>query len=93
MSCKITVIIRMTSGLTSLYQAKLNHIFQKEKHLEPLPPGWFYNGSQYVDMSGERLDRHPDFDKFLQQYVDKENQGIYEYNNKIDQLEYKDLFE
>lgn len=63
------------------------------KHLEPLPAGWFYNGSQYIDMMGERMSEHPDFQKFLQEFVDKKNETIRAYNNEIDKIEYHDLFD
>jgi len=32
---------------------------QKQRHLDALPDGWFYNGRSYVSMDGERSDRHP----------------------------------
>lgn len=44
-------------------------------------------------MTGERTDRHPLFDQFLQQYVDKENETIKRFNDNVDNIEYHDLFE
>ena len=32
---------------------------QDKHHLAPLPAGWFYNGSQYVSMAGEKANTHP----------------------------------
>ncbi|KAF6030280.1 C20orf194 [Bugula neritina] len=64
-----------------------------ERHLEPLPSGWFYNGSQYVDMTGERTDRHPEFDRFIQEYVDQHNAEVEEHNSQLDKLSFPDLFE
>lgn len=29
------------------------------RHLEPLPPGYFYNGYQYVDIFGDKTNFHP----------------------------------
>uniref|UniRef100_A0A8C9ZZZ0 Dynein axonemal assembly factor 9 n=1 Tax=Sander lucioperca TaxID=283035 RepID=A0A8C9ZZZ0_SANLU len=29
------------------------------RHLDPLPPGFFYNGYQYVDIFGEKMNFHP----------------------------------
>ncbi|PVD31084.1 hypothetical protein C0Q70_10361 [Pomacea canaliculata] len=40
-------------GISDLTQKEINNV-HKERHLEPLPPGWFYNGTQFVSMSGER---------------------------------------
>lgn len=70
-----------------------NLTLQKERHLEPLPAGWFYNGSQYMDMSGEKQSKHPEFNTFLQQYVDEENESIREYNAQIGDVVFHDLFE
>ena len=61
--------------------------------MEPLPPGWFYNGVQYLDMGGEKRDTHPSLDEFIQQYVDNENEQRQTYNNDIDKMDYHDLFE
>ena len=33
--------------------------FQKEHHLDQLPEGWFYNGTQYVSFDGSKQDKHP----------------------------------
>lgn len=32
---------------------------QVARHLDPLPPGYFYNGYQYVDIFGEKRSFHP----------------------------------
>ena len=35
-------------------------LFSQAKHrLDPLPPGWFYNGSNYVSLTGEKEFHHP----------------------------------
>jgi len=34
-------------------------VIQKDRHLDALPDGWFYNGRNFVSMDGERSDRHP----------------------------------
>ncbi|XP_067934023.1 dynein axonemal assembly factor 9-like [Watersipora subatra] len=78
--------------IESMDRATKNAIHQ-EIHLAALPSGWFYNGSQYIDMMGERSNRHPLFNQFLQEHVDKENEAIREYNIKVDSTHYDDLFE
>ena len=35
------------------------YAFQVTRHLDPLPPGFFYNGYQYVDIFGEKMNFHP----------------------------------
>ena len=32
---------------------------QAEHHLDPLPAGWFYTGTQFVSFDGEKQDQHP----------------------------------
>ena len=32
---------------------------QHKHRLDPLPAGWYYNGTQYVCMDGERSSTHP----------------------------------
>ena len=34
-------------------------LLQVTRHLDPLPPGYFYNGYQYVDIFGEKRNFHP----------------------------------
>lgn len=61
--------------------------------MEPLPPGWYYNGGQYVDMTGEKSSQHPEFSKYLEEYVCRENESIRLHNEEIDRMELHDLFE
>ncbi|XP_069140768.1 dynein axonemal assembly factor 9-like [Argopecten irradians] len=65
-----------------------------QHHLEALPEGWFYNGTQFVSFDGQKQNTHPDLDKFIQQYVDQTNQEVEIYNKKVDEISrnYVDLF-
>lgn len=44
-------------------------------------------------MLGEHRDRHPDFERFLDEYIAKENGAITKYNQSVDSMDYRDLFE
>ncbi|XP_013383031.1 uncharacterized protein C20orf194-like [Lingula anatina] len=64
----------------------------KEHHLEALPPGWFYNGSHFVSLAGDKSDTHPNMDEFIANYIKQTNEEIDKYNAKIDAMNIKDLF-
>ena len=51
-----------------------------EHILDPLPEGFFFNGFGYVDPFGDVQERHPEFETFLQGFVDRENGKIQEAN-------------
>ncbi|XP_033756590.1 uncharacterized protein C20orf194 homolog [Pecten maximus] len=63
-------------------------------HLEALPEGWFYNGTQFVSFDGEKQNTHPDLDKFIQQYIEETNHNVEIFNKKVDEISrnYVDLF-
>ncbi|XP_038046768.1 uncharacterized protein C20orf194-like [Patiria miniata] len=61
-------------------------------HLDALPEGWFYNGSQYVSMTGEKTDTHPGMDTFVDDYLKQANAIVEKYNARIESEVYKDLF-
>ncbi|CAD5124525.1 DgyrCDS12803 [Dimorphilus gyrociliatus] len=65
---------------------------QSQKSKEPLPDGWFYNGSQYVSMSGERSNYRPDIDGFIDEYLESVNLKVKEFNFKQEKTEYVGLF-
>jgi hypothetical protein len=44
-------------------QVRHEHLF------DPLPEGYFFNGSEYVSFDGYHSRYHPDMEKFLQEYV------------------------
>ncbi|XP_065071231.1 dynein axonemal assembly factor 9-like [Rhopilema esculentum] len=58
----------------------------KVKHkLEPLPAGWFFNGSQYLNFEGEKMFDHPSFEKHVDEYIQKVNKEITSYNDRVAQ--------
>ncbi|XP_070539878.1 dynein axonemal assembly factor 9-like [Ptychodera flava] len=75
----------------SMTKQELKNIHTKH-HLDPLPEGWFYNGTQYVNMSGEKSNSHPGLDQFIQQYLENINKQIDNYNAQIEQQTFSDLF-
>ena len=34
-------------------------LLQSKHRFDPLPPGWFYNGSHYVSLTGDKDHNHP----------------------------------
>ncbi|XP_053407607.1 dynein axonemal assembly factor 9-like isoform X1 [Mercenaria mercenaria] len=66
----------------------------KEHHLDPLPEGWFYNGTQYVSFDGTKQDQHPNLEEFVNDYVAQQNVAVTEYNKKVEEMmnSYRDLF-
>ncbi|XP_053314085.1 dynein axonemal assembly factor 9 [Spea bombifrons] len=63
------------------------------KHrLDPLPDGYFYNGSQFVNFLGGKTDYHPLMDQFIYDYVNDANKEIEKYNRDLDQQEFYDIF-
>ncbi|KAL4231523.1 hypothetical protein ACF0H5_009104 [Mactra antiquata] len=67
---------------------------QKDHHLDKLPDGWFYNGTQYVSFDGEKQNNHPNLDEFVDGYLNEMNAKTNEYNAQMEELlvSYKDLF-
>ncbi|XP_040275265.1 uncharacterized protein C20orf194 homolog [Bufo bufo] len=62
------------------------------RHLDPLPEGYFYNGTQFVNFLGEKMDCHPLMDQFIYDYVIEANNEIEKYNGELEQQEYYDVF-
>ena len=56
---------------------------QKEHILDPLPVGYRFTGSDYVDMEGNFSSYHPDFDLHAQRYLEEENKDIMRKNEAI----------
>ncbi|VDL89562.1 unnamed protein product [Schistocephalus solidus] len=61
-------------------------------HLCPLPPGWYYTGSQYVHMNGEKSFKHPCFEQFLKEHVEEENARIAKFNKYLVNHPIPDMF-
>lgn len=64
----------------------------KEHHLESLPSGWFYNGTHFVSMAGDKSDKHPSMKEFVADYLKRTNEEIDRYNAAIDNEKFPDLF-
>lgn len=63
------------------------------KHrLDPLPPGWFYNGSNYVSLTGEKEFHHPLLDSFLDSYLLNINENIEKQNIEANNRPAVDIF-
>ncbi|XP_069601233.1 dynein axonemal assembly factor 9 [Ranitomeya imitator] len=63
-----------------------------KRHLDPLPEGYFYNGTQFVNFLGEKMDHHPLMDQFIYDYVIEANKEIERHNWDLEQQEYYDVF-
>eukprot|EP00064_Thunnus_orientalis_P002969 superscaffoldBa00000233_g2977 len=57
---------------------------QLRRHLDPLPPGYFYNGYQYVDIFGEKRNCHPNMDEFIKEYIAEANKEIELFNRQLE---------
>ncbi|KAM3594615.1 uncharacterized protein V6R79_010923 [Siganus canaliculatus] len=73
----------------TLSPQELKHI-QVTRRLDPLPPGYFYNGCQYVDMFGDKRNLHPNMEQFIKEYVNEANAEIELFNRQPEQ---PDLFD
>ncbi|XP_067884830.1 uncharacterized protein C20orf194 homolog isoform X1 [Heterodontus francisci] len=76
----------------TLTKQEINNVHMK-RHLELPPPGWFYNGNQFVNFFGEKSDHHPLMDTFIEDYLSEVNKEIEKYNTEIEKQECQDLFE
>ncbi|KAK3595301.1 hypothetical protein CHS0354_004450 [Potamilus streckersoni] len=65
-----------------------------KRHLDSLPEGWFYNGTQYISFSGDKQDTHPSLEQFIEEYIQEKNNVIQEYNRKNEEASanFTDLF-
>lgn len=79
-----------TRGMLTQQEIKNIHV---KRHLDPLPAGYFYNGTQFVNFFGDKTDFHPLMDQFMNDYVEEANREIEKYNRELEQQEYHDLFE
>ncbi|XP_043552353.1 dynein axonemal assembly factor 9 isoform X2 [Chiloscyllium plagiosum] len=78
--------------LDTLTKQEIKNVHIK-RHLELPPPGWFYNGNQFVNFFGEKSDYHPLMDTFIEEYLSEVNKEIEKYNREIEKQECVDLFE
>uniref|UniRef100_A0A4W6C4D3 Dynein axonemal assembly factor 9 n=1 Tax=Lates calcarifer TaxID=8187 RepID=A0A4W6C4D3_LATCA len=76
-------------GLKELAQT----VHQMTRHLDPLPPGYFYNGYQYVDIFGEKRNFHPNMEEFIKEYIAEANKEIELFNRQLELQGQPDLFD
>jgi len=43
---------------------------------EPLPDGFFFNGSNFVDFDGTVFQYHPEMDRLVAEYLEQSNQSL-----------------
>ena len=55
----------------------------KEHIDEPLPPGYFHNGRQYVCMDGSKSDAHPALEGFVEEWLVGANAKVKDHNAKL----------
>ncbi|KAK1175386.1 hypothetical protein AOXY_G28 [Acipenser oxyrinchus oxyrinchus] len=76
--------------ILTMQEIKSIHV---KRHLEPLPAGYFYNGTQFINYFGEKMDFHPLMEQFIDEYVEEANREIERYNLDLEQQRHVDLFE
>lgn len=64
-----------------------------KRHLDPLPPGYFYNGHQFVSFFGEKQTFHPLMDQFIEEYLQEVNKEVECFNREVDLYAHTDLFD
>jgi hypothetical protein len=52
----------------------------------PLPTGWWFDGTGYVDVHGTRLMTRPDIAVLVQHYVEEKNKEIADYNRLMESV-------
>ncbi|XP_041827868.1 uncharacterized protein C20orf194 homolog [Melanotaenia boesemani] len=81
---------KKTKNTLSPQEIKSIHV---NRHLDPLPPGYFYNGYQYMDIFGEKRNFHPNMDEFIKEYIAEANKEIEHFNRQLEAQEQPDLFD
>ncbi|XP_058470731.1 uncharacterized protein C20orf194 homolog [Solea solea] len=81
---------KKTKNTLSPQEIKIIHV---SRRLDPLPPGYFYNGYQYVDIFGDKQSFHPNMEEFLKEYVAEANRDIELFNRQLELQEQPDLFD
>lgn len=76
----------------TLTPQEIKYVHMK-RHLDPLPPGYFYNGHHFVSFFGEKQNFHPLMDQFIEEYVQEANKEIERFNKEVDLLPHADLFD
>ncbi|XP_030628226.1 dynein axonemal assembly factor 9 [Chanos chanos] len=89
---KQKAVKKARKSVKTLTQQEVRNIHIK-RHLDPLPPGYFYNGHQFVSFFGEKRNFHPLMDQFIEEFVQEANKEIERYNREVDLNTQADLFD
>ncbi|XP_071353876.1 dynein axonemal assembly factor 9 isoform X2 [Trachinotus anak] len=81
---------KKTKNTLSIHEIKTIYM---TRHLDPLPPGYFYNGCQYVDIFGEKRNFHPNMEEFIEEYIAEANKEIEIFNRQLELQGQPDLFD
>lgn len=69
----------------------LEHI-EKLCRLRELPDGWFYNGTYFVSLDGEKRNTHPNLEQFIEAHLRQANERIEAANRshkRVDPLDFE----
>ncbi|XP_026079874.1 uncharacterized protein C20orf194-like isoform X2 [Carassius auratus] len=89
---KQKVAKKIKKNKRTLTAQEIRYIHVK-RHLDPLPPGYFYNGHHFVSFFGEKQNFHPLMDQFIDEYVQEANKEIEHFNREVDLQPHVDLFD
>ncbi|CAH8286449.1 unnamed protein product [Schistosoma turkestanicum] len=76
---------------SDLTEEDFNKIHERY-HRYPLPQGWYYTGTYYVSINGDKLFQHPSFHQFIEEYIEGENTKIEARNARLRSHPIPDLF-
>ncbi|XP_015777136.1 PREDICTED: uncharacterized protein C20orf194 homolog [Acropora digitifera] len=89
--CKPAPIKEKLKTRKDLSKDELTNISSAHK-FDPLPPGWFYNGLQFVSLNGEKDYSHPLLETFIESYLMQINEEIKRRNLMVDHTPKVDIF-
>jgi hypothetical protein len=56
----------------------------EEKHRDaPVPAGWHFDGTWYVDSWGEKSAHHPEMQKWIEEYLQTRNEQVKQHNEGV----------
>uniref|UniRef100_H2Y9P1 DAAF9 domain-containing protein n=1 Tax=Ciona savignyi TaxID=51511 RepID=H2Y9P1_CIOSA len=77
----------------NLTTSEIKHI-QSSHATDPLPDGIFFNGTHYSSLlDNSKSYQHPCLERFITEYLEKENLKIDIFNKKLENQEFVDLFD
>ncbi|GMH44103.1 hypothetical protein BSKO_12037 [Bryopsis sp. KO-2023] len=81
--CQFTMPpLREIRDASSVTKAETAAIQEAHKH-DPLPDGWHFSQGMYIDAFGDRQRLHPDLEKHVQSFIDKENEAAKKSNQEL----------